>query len=124
MADPFHVQGHLLRAQILQALGRMEESRSLFEKILSQYPDHSEAYREYGCFLLSEGAPETAQAHLLKSLTLNPKDAFAHALLAEVYTLTGRKEQAFLHLEIASRFERRRSAILKYMHGCFLVWKN
>ncbi|MFD1396459.1 tetratricopeptide repeat protein [Kroppenstedtia eburnea] len=104
MADPFHVKGHLLRAQTLQALGRMTESRSLFEEILSQYPDYSEAYREYGCFLLSEGAPEAAQAHLLKGLTLNPQDAFAHALLAEVYALTGRKEQAFLHLEIASRF--------------------
>lgn len=103
-ANPFHVKGHLLRARTLQALGRISDSRSLFEKILSKHPDCSEVHREYGCFLLLEGAPKAAQAHLLKGLTLNPQDAFAHALLAEVYALTGRKGQAFLHLEIASRF--------------------
>lgn len=103
-ADPYPVEGHLLRARTLQALGRTEESRSLFEQTLSQYQDHSEVYREYGCFLLTEGSPEVAQAYLLRGLTINPQDAFAHALLAEVYALTERKAQAFLHLEIATRY--------------------
>lgn len=102
--DPFHAGGLLLHALILEAMGQMDESRSRYEHVLANYPNLSQAYREYGRYLLwKEQSLQLAESHLLRGLTINPQDSFAHALLAEVYIRTNRKQQAILHLEIASR---------------------
>ncbi|OYD09023.1 tetratricopeptide repeat protein [Paludifilum halophilum] len=103
--EPFHAQGMLLNARILERLDRGDESRAVYEKVLDYHPDFSQAYREYGRFLLlSREAFGEAETHLLSGLEKNPRDAFAHALLAEVYAQTDRKQQALLHLKIAARF--------------------
>ncbi|PTM59983.1 tetratricopeptide repeat protein [Desmospora activa] len=102
--DPFHAGGLLLHALILEAAGRVDESRSRFEHVLANHPTLSQAYREFGRYLLwREQALQSAESHLLRGLTINPQDSFAHALLANVYVRTNRKQQAVLHLEIASR---------------------
>ncbi|SMO59518.1 tetratricopeptide repeat protein [Melghirimyces algeriensis] len=118
-ANPFHIEALLLRAISLEDIGHLEDSKNLFEKIILNFPDCSSAYREFGRFLLfSENSPATAETQLLRGLTKNPQDAFAHALLAEVYVRTGRHRQALLHLEIASRF---RTEEIRYFEVCAKV---
>ncbi|PTX55167.1 tetratricopeptide repeat protein [Melghirimyces profundicolus] len=118
-ADPFHVEGLLLRARVLEEAGRMDEARKAYRKVISGYPEYSPGHREFGRFLLfTEGSPGASETHLMKGLTINPQDAFAHALLAEVYARTGRKQQALLHVEIASRF---RTEDIRYFEVCAKV---
>lgn len=103
--EPVHAEGLLLHAQILEALKRVEESRAAFEKLVKTHPDSSIACREYGRFLMTfDPSPGLAESQLLRCLTMNPRDAFAHTVLADVYVRTNRKQQALLHLEIAARY--------------------
>ncbi|GGE20058.1 hypothetical protein GCM10011571_22510 [Marinithermofilum abyssi] len=102
---PKHADGMLMKAQILEEMGRLDESRSTYENVLKIHPDYSRGYREYGRFMLmNEHSLAQAENQLLNGLAINPQDPFAHALLAEVYIQTNRKQQALLHLEIAARF--------------------
>src|SRR5699024_8768350 len=117
-ADPFHAEGLLLRARALEDMGQLTDARLSLEKVLSQYPQYSPAHREYGRFLLREGSPRSAETELLRALTINPQDAYAHALLAEVCVCTGRKQQGLLHLEIASRL---RTEEIRYDEVCARV---
>lgn len=103
--DPNHAQGLLLNALLLEQMERKEESQAVYEKVLDNHPEFSQAYREFGRFLLlRENTLGAAESYLLRGLTKNPQDPLAHALLAEVYVRTDRKQQAFLHLKIAVRY--------------------
>ncbi|MDR6227417.1 tetratricopeptide repeat protein [Desmospora profundinema] len=102
--DPLHAGGLLLNAMVLEAMGRYEESRSQYENVLAKHPTLSQAHREFGRYLLrEEQSLQSAESYLLRGLIINPQDSFAHALLADVYIRTNRKQQAVLHLEIAFR---------------------
>ncbi|MFC4077044.1 tetratricopeptide repeat protein [Salinithrix halophila] len=103
--DPFHGEGLMLNAEILKRMGKVAEARAAYMRALEEHPDSSLAYRELGHFLLfQEEKLAMAETHLLNGLAINPQDAFAHVLLAEIYTRTNRARQALLHLEIAVRY--------------------
>lgn len=120
--DPNHAQGLLLNALLLEQMERKEESQAVYEKVLDNHPEFSQAYREFGRFLLlREDTLGAAESYLLRGLTKNPQDPLAHALLAEVYVRTDRKQQAFLHLKIAVRYT---TEDHRYFETCAKVLSN
>lgn len=120
--DPNHAQGLLLNALLLEQMERKEESQAIYEKVLDNHPEFSQAYREFGRFLLlREDTLGAAESYLLRGLTKNPQDPLAHALLAEVYVRTDRKQQAFLHLKIAVRYT---TEDHRYFETCAKVLSN
>lgn len=102
--DPSRGEAQLFLAQLLEIQERHEEARSIYLSLLENHPFMSVAYREFGRFLLEQGSLSLAQSMLLKGLEINPRDALAHTLLAEIYLQKDRRAQALLHLEIANRF--------------------
>ncbi|QKG85253.1 hypothetical protein GXN76_12720 [Kroppenstedtia pulmonis] len=122
VVDPNHAQGLLLNALLLEQMEREEESQAIYEKVLDNHPEFSQAYREFGRFLLlRENTLGAAESYLLRGLTKNPQDPLAHALLAEVYVRTDRKQQAFLHLKIAVRYT---TEDHRYFETCAKVLSN
>lgn len=104
--EPDHADALLMRAQILESGGKHQEALKAYEDVIQQHKDFSKAYREYGRFFMKEeDTLSTAQTYLLRALELNPKDALAHLLLAEVFMQKERTSQALLHLDIAKRFQ-------------------
>ncbi|SDX50936.1 hypothetical protein SAMN05444487_12112 [Marininema mesophilum] len=103
--EPCHSEGLVLNVRIQSVLGNPEGIQTAYFKVLESHPDRSVAYQEFGHFLLlMEEVPTQAENQLLNSLANQPQDGFAHVLLADVYSRTGRVRQAFLHLEIAVRY--------------------
>lgn len=103
--NPTDEQSQLMYAQMLEMVGECDRAKSAYRTYITLHPESHEGYREYGRFLLSvdEGL-STVQKLLLKSLDLEPKDAYAHTILAEIYLKCNRKSQAELHMEIAVRY--------------------
>ncbi|RAL25629.1 hypothetical protein DL897_06000 [Thermoflavimicrobium daqui] len=102
--NPYSGEIQLFLAQVLEMQGKDEEARTVYLNLLDEHSYMSEAYREFGRFLIVQGSISLAQSILLRGLELNPKDALAHTLLAEIYLQKDRRAQAVLHLEIAKRF--------------------
>ncbi|SFI96819.1 tetratricopeptide repeat protein [Thermoflavimicrobium dichotomicum] len=102
--DPYSGEAQLFLAQLLELQGKHEEARSVYLNLLDQHAYMSVAYREFGRFLMEQGSISLAQSLLLRGLELNPKDAMAHILLAEIYVRKDRRAQALLHLNIAKRY--------------------
>jgi Tfp pilus assembly protein PilF len=101
-----HRDAQLFLAQILEARQEITQAKQTYQAILDQYPDYSQALREYGRFLMhNTDEKKWAQAILLKALEMNPKDPMAHILLAEIFVHNNREAQALLHLEIAERYQ-------------------
>lgn len=103
--EPVHQEAQLLLAQILEAKNELQQSEVIYQAVLNCHPQFSRGHREYARYLMTHtDSITTAQNLLLRSLDLDPRDALAHTLLAEVYLLKGRNGQALLHLELAAHY--------------------
>lgn len=100
--EPSLVEGMLFLAQVLESKGELDKSESLYLRILQKQPASSVVFREYGRFLLERESFALARTHLLRALELNPADAYAHSLLAELSFHLGYLGQAVLHLHLGS----------------------
>lgn len=104
--EPNHKDALLFLAQIMESKGEDQKAEQTYRSVVELYADFSKAYREFGRFFMrQESSLELAQTYLLRALELQPKDALAHLLLAEVFVQKKRLSQALLHLEIAKRFQ-------------------
>jgi tetratricopeptide (TPR) repeat protein len=102
---PDHAEATLLLAQVLEAKNEREQAEEVYRSLVEAHPCFSRGFREYARFLMTHtDSISTAQRLLMRSLEMNPRDALAHTLLAEIYLLRGRTGQAFLHLEIAAHY--------------------
>jgi Tfp pilus assembly protein PilF len=132
--DPTFWLGKLFLAQVLENKQEYEKAQHLYETVMMQQPESSIVSREYGRFLLSRESFSSARIHLLKALELDPRDAYAHALLAELYFLLGYRAQAVFHLKLGfSHHEQHpfyfpQSARLFMSMGCYeeaaMYWKK
>ena len=74
---------------------RLESVRKSYEDFLQRHPDHVRAQIAYAAFLNDLGEESTAQEHLERALTLNPKDPAIYNNLANVYGQVGSPKKAF-----------------------------
>ncbi|MBA4492811.1 tetratricopeptide repeat protein [Paenactinomyces guangxiensis] len=103
--EPLCAEAQLLLAQVLEAKNELQPSNDAYQSVLNCHPDFSRGYREYARYLMTHSdSLRLAQNLLLRSLELDPKDALAHTLLAEVYLLQSHTRQALLHLELAAHY--------------------
>lgn len=103
--DPTDADSQLFYAQMLELTGEWDRAKSAYRTYITLHPTSAPGYREFGRFLLSmaDSLPHV-QSLMLKGLELDPKDSYAHTILAEIYWRLNRISQAELHLEIGFRY--------------------
>ncbi len=78
----------------LQALGRLEEARSCYERALAIHPNLAEARMNLGAIDERQGKHPEAEANFRRALRANPNLAEAHVNLGNVLHAQGRLEEA------------------------------
>ena len=73
-----------LRAQIAAAGGDLDESRSLLEQVVSNYPDNYDARLLLGLVNMQQGKMDQAEEHLKAVVANRPENMKAQQMLAEV----------------------------------------
>jgi tetratricopeptide (TPR) repeat protein len=91
---PGYLPARLLLAKSLLDAGRLDESRQLYEALVSEHPEAAEAYYGLGRIDASRGDQAAAVEHLRKACDLFPGFGAAHFALARAYRDLGEKEKA------------------------------
>jgi tetratricopeptide (TPR) repeat protein len=74
---------------------RLEPVRKAYEEFIGRHPDYAAAQVAYGAFLNDLGEEASAQEHLERALTLNPKDPAVYNNLANIYGHIGPVKKSF-----------------------------
>ncbi len=93
----------LLRAGLLEELGRSDSAFEQYQEILAARPQLAGANFGLGRLYLERGDAESALLHLQRALELQPEAASIHASLARAYRLTGDAEAAARAADLARR---------------------
>ncbi|HKY61168.1 MAG TPA: tetratricopeptide repeat protein [Gemmatimonadota bacterium] len=104
--DPTARESFLIARRLLDTSDRavLEQARREFEEALAREPDYAPALTGIGEALLRSGKAAEARAPLERALELNPRDAQAHHLLAQVFLFNDwRWEEAKRHLDESLR---------------------
>lgn len=99
--DPTDFEAHLLRAQVLERLGRRDAAIAAFEAAAFKGPRHAVAWRSWARLLVERGAPGDLE-DALRALTLGGREAPADEAIAV--------ERALLLLRMAEGEEAAREA--------------
>jgi adenylate cyclase len=92
--DPNQAQAHASRGLALSISKRYEESEQAFESAIRLDPKLFEAHYFYARDSLAQGKLEKAAASFELACRVRPEDYQSPALLSQVYTGLGRKEDA------------------------------
>jgi TolB-like protein/tetratricopeptide (TPR) repeat protein len=92
--DPNLAQAHASRGLALSLSKRYEEAEQAFESAIRLDPKLFEAYYFYARDSLAQGKLEKAAASFESACRVRPEDYQSPALLSQVYTGLGRKEDA------------------------------
>jgi tetratricopeptide (TPR) repeat protein len=82
------------RARTLAEAGKLAESRQAYEAAIAASPNSPFLYRELAVVERQEGGLPAALSHALKAAELDPADARALALAAEIYDMQGNAAKA------------------------------
>ena len=75
----------LAQASRIAKRGQYRQAISLYQEVLRVLPGHSEARRELGMAYMEIGNAHAAKEQLISAIQLNPKDAWAHLILGNLY---------------------------------------
>lgn len=92
--NPHHLQAVLYLADSEMQMNRMEEARSLLEKLARLDPDNSMEHLDLGIVYIDEGRKEDAQAELKTAARLAPDDVNVHWRLGRLYHSMGKNAEA------------------------------
>jgi len=111
----------VLQGRILDRQGRPREARAAFEKAVRLAPANAEARYQLGLWLYRHQLHAEAVPHFEKVIALRPRDARAHAHLAEAFA--AERERADLAYRAALRVNEGsfRDGFLDYYYGRFLL---
>jgi tetratricopeptide (TPR) repeat protein len=84
----------LSQAVALHQAGRLADAAGLYQSILAQQPDHTDALRLLGLLLHQQGQHARAVELIGRAAALRPNVADYHADLAEAYRALGQHERA------------------------------
>jgi tetratricopeptide (TPR) repeat protein len=65
--------------------GEYGRAIKFFQEVLSELPEHVDARRNLGMATLETGDTQHAKQYLLETIRLDPKDAWSHMLLGNIY---------------------------------------
>lgn len=93
--DPNSADNHAVLGRVLYYAGRPEEAIQLFKKAMRLNPMPESFYLySLGMAYIMTGRYEEAVAACSKAIHTEPKNLFAHVVLAASYSLSGREEEA------------------------------
>lgn len=101
---PGSYRAHQLRAQSLEAAGRLDEAVAEYREVLARKPDLRTIHFAIGNLYWRKGRPEEALPELEAELKLNPRDAQAHYEIADIHFSNGQTAAAEKHFEEAIRY--------------------
>ncbi len=105
----------------LNRLGKWEQSRAVFQKIVQQYPTHYDARVEMAIALRALGEKRESERILEETIALYPQKKAPYLLLAQFYSQDGRKNEVIeLYrkvLEIDPRDKGAREMLEKLLAG-------
>jgi len=89
------------KARSFQKIGRLNDAKRLYHKVLKADPDFTDALNTLGVILMVEKNYKAAQANFEKASRLEPKNVDPQYNLACVHALNGKIRQGLLHLKKA-----------------------
>jgi protein O-GlcNAc transferase len=114
--SPEYLPARLRLAEALLDAGKLEESRSLFEKVIKEPAAEPAAAVGLGRIAAARGQHEAAIVHFERAVALFPELAAAHYGLALSYRAVGRQEDArralSLHQRYGARWPKMEDAVL------------
>lgn len=84
----------LSRAELHLQAGRPKQAKSAYRRILSTYPNSTEAHFQLAILLHDDNDPEGAARHFQRLLQLSPQLAEVHFNLGTILVRLGRKQEA------------------------------
>jgi tetratricopeptide (TPR) repeat protein len=98
-----YVPAQLKLAESLFTVGRLDESRDLYERILKEHQSVAEAHYGLGRVRAAQGDLALATASLLKACELFPAYGAAHYALALTYRKLGKAAEAQQHFRLSEQ---------------------
>ncbi len=95
--NPGYPAANLRLAQSLQSTGALQESRAVFEAIVTSQPDNARALFGLGQVLVEQKEPEAAVQKFERAVALVPHYGAAHYALSQLYLQRGDDEGADLY---------------------------
>ena len=89
---------------LLRAAGRQADAAEVFEALCALRPNAATAWLELGKTRLQAGDLQTAEAHYVKALSLDEKNAAAYSLLGEAALLRADGQAAREFLQSALQY--------------------
>lgn len=102
--DPDSYRAHQLRAQTLEAAGRLDEAVAAYREVLKRKPDLRTIHFAIGNLYWRKEQPVEARPELEAELKLNPRDAQAHYEIGDILFSGGETAAAEAHFEAAIRY--------------------
>jgi tetratricopeptide (TPR) repeat protein len=90
-------------AHMLSYKGKYSKARSIFRKLLLEYPDFTQLHSQIAFTSLKLKDYDTAAGHLRICIELNPNDSSSRSGLGTILALQGKNDQAEIHLTEALR---------------------
>ena len=101
---PDDVTAQLHLAQVLTDDGQIDESRDLYEAIVTRNPEQAGAHYGLGRLFARAGNPERAIVHLARAIELGGNFDQAHYALALAYRAAGDAERAGEHMALYEQY--------------------
>ena len=101
---PDSYRAHQLRAQSLEAAGRLDDAVAEYREVLTRKPDLRTIHFAIGNLYWRKERPEEARPELEAELKLNPRDAQAHYEIGDILFSSGETAAAEAHFEAAIRY--------------------
>jgi Tfp pilus assembly protein PilF len=118
--SPSNVDAHILRANALARLKRLDDAIDEVETAISGGGGGSSVYSTLGTLHLTEGNQYGAEAAYRKAVELDPASVTAQLALANFYWVSGRLDEAEVHLKSAVE-TKRNDALTNRVIGWFYV---
>lgn len=107
---------HIIKARILGAQGKREESEALMLKVLEEHPDNSNLRTQYARMLVEDGKFDLAREHFLILRKQTPENAEVLMSLALLYIETKQLDEAAVFLDQLIKMGKNID-IANYYHG-------
>jgi Flp pilus assembly protein TadD len=106
-AHPDYADAHNSLGVVYSRMGRHDDARAEFRRVLELDPTSATAYENLGIDAMGSGEAGAAVTHLTRAIELDPRLARAHNALAAAYMRQKRTSEAIAHWQTALQLEPR-----------------
>ena len=92
--EPSHAEASYGKAYVLRRMGEFKEARKVLDLALGDHPENAKLLAESGALSWGEGNVDEAESYFRRARAITPESKAATRGLADVFSATGREEQA------------------------------